>query len=467
AALDRVVRTYQPLADETRDGRLAELYWKTRLYGAAMASRYARGYRAGWRVPKKMRKPRAKRLAAASLETRAADWLGPILAADSPAQTFLSESAMARARLLGATMADRDGDPKTARSRVARALDGGLSGSNRWGARYLLLRILTRTGRWQAGAALADELPPTNSRYFAAYVYRSGLALRRVDRDGRFLGIAKAVFGRFPPKSNPYLRALYSELLRLAVRYSFEDRVVELLEELGPRSGVYDRISEFARVCLELGRPDNAEAAARWLMRHHEDARFEPRYRGILALVAFQRNDPAAFRRQIEKMTDRPESLLEAIPAQRRAQFFAPADSALARVFRQMLPMMAEWGESPPAERRRRRWLEIIVDQTQTFLRETDESIARSTLEEMYRLASALLEDHPRGYAERVGDEAPAPMVLGTVRVGAGKLEQYEPTIRVRVPEPYSLTVIPRDDRPPPEWTSRWPEDDKKGDSDA
>lgn len=468
--LERVIRTYEPLSETDRDGRVAELYWRTRLYGAATAARFARGYRGDWERPDGLPDGRAKRLATDSLEGRAAEWLGPMLEADPPAAEFLADASMARARLLGATIAARAGQRETARSRLAQALSTGLSGTNRWGARYLLLRILTRAGRWKAAAALADELPPPTSAYFSPYVYRVGLALRRIDRDDRFLSIAKSVFGEFSPDSNPFLRGLYGEMLRLMVQYSFEDRVVELLEEYGPRSGVYDRVAEFARICLARGRPDNAEAAARWLMENHDDARYEPRYRGLLALVAFQRDDPQAFRRQIREITERPKSLLEAIPAGRRAEFFAPADSALARVLRQMLPMMAEWGETAPAEKRRRKWLEIIVEQTQTFLRQTDESIARSTLEEMYQMASALLEDHPRGYAERVGDEPPAPLVLGTVRVGAGKLERFEPSIRVRCPEPYSLTLIPRDDRPPSEWTFRWPDsraDQNDGGSDA
>ena len=464
-AIHRVHQAYRPLAETEREGRAAELYWRTRLYGAATAARWERGYRiSDVGFPEGTPDRVVEALQPGALADRADGWLTPIVQPDSPAAAFLSEREMARAQLLGARMADAAGETDTAFARLDRAFDGPLTGANRWAARYLRLRLLTRNARWAEAAELADELPPSDSTYYAPYAYRVGLALRQLDRDDRFLGIAKEVFGNFPPKSDPYLRALYSELLRLSVQYEFEARVIELLEELGPRSGIYDRVAEFARICLSRGRPDNAEAAAKWLMRHHDDARFEPRYRGILALVAFQRNDPAAFRHQIEKMTERPESLLEAIPARRRARFFAPADSALARVLREMLPMMAEWGESAPAEKRRGRWLEIIVDQTQQFLRETDESIARSTLEEMYRLASALLEDHPRGYAERVGDEAPAPLVLGTVRVGAGELGEYEPTIDVRFREPYSLTMIPRDDRPISEWTFRWPPDEESTD---
>jgi hypothetical protein len=464
-AVERVLARYERLDGEMRRGSLAATYWQTRVYGAAQAHRYAEVY--GEEGPGEENPAVVvEHLRASALGERVGRWLGPVVAEDSGAAAFLDEATRARALLVAAERAAAAGEPDGVVTFVDRALAVGLEETNRWMAKYLRLRASTRVGRWEEAVATGDELPPTDSPYFAPYAYRLGVALRQLDRDDRLLGMSKEVFRARQPRENPFLRGLYEELLRLMARYEFEARVAELLEEVGPRSGTYRRIEEFARVCLARGRLDNAEAAGRWLLEHRQDARFRPRYRGILAMVAFHRNDTGAFRRQIGELIERPDSLLEAIPAHRRAEFFAPADSALADVFRRMLPAMAEWGDSEAARARRRRWLEVIVDETQAFLRETDESMVRSRLVEMYRMASSLLEDDPRGYAERVGSEESAPLVLGTVEVGPGRLGPHEPVFRVRFAEPYSLAVIPRDDRAAPEWPRRWP-NDKEGNDDA
>ncbi len=465
-AVERVVTRYERLDGEMRRGSLAATYWRSRVYGAVRADRYAEIYTE--EGPSEGSQPSGvvERLRADNLDERANRWLARLVEGDSSAEEYLDASTRARISLVAAERAAEAGEPERVVASVDRALELGLEPTNRWMAKYLRLRALTRVGRWKEAVATGDELPPEDSPYFAPYAYRLGVALRQLDGDERLLGMAKEVFRVRQPPDNPFLRGLYEKLVRLMARYEFEARVVEVLEEVGPRSGTYRRVEEFARVCLSRGRLDNAEAAGRWLLDHRQDARFRPRYRGILAMVGFYRNDTGAFRRQIEELIDRPESLLEVIPPHRRAEFFAPADSALADVFRRMLPAMAEWGDSEVAQARRRRWLEVIVDETQAFLRETDESMVRSRLVEMYRMASSLLEDDPRGYAERVGSEESAPLVLGTVEVGPGRLEPHEPALRVRILEPYSLAVIPRDDGAAPEWPRRWP-DDNEGSDDA
>ena len=461
ASLDRVLNRYDALPETQQSGKLEGLYWRTHMYGAATAFRLGRVYEAT-SVSGELPDAVLARLGPKALRERTVELLEPIIEPGSAAADDLDDSALARAHLLGAWIAERDGRPDDALVELDLTGPDSLAVGNRWSARYLRLRILTRLGRWEAAAKLADKVPPRTSRYYAAYAYRIGLALRRTDKEDRFLGVAKSVFRDRSPTSDPFLRALYSEVLKLIASYPFEDRVVELLEEMGPRSNIYSRVEQLARVALNRGYPENAAAAAHWLMGHHHDARYEPRYRAILALVAFQNDRPDRFRQELEQIAHRPEKLLEAIPTRRRATFFAPADAALARIMRQTLPMMAEWGDSQPARERRREWLEVIVEETQQFLRDTEESIARQSLVELYRLASALLEEHPRGYAERVGEKEPAPLVLGTVRVGAGQLQDHEPSITIAFPEPYSLTVIPRAEIEPKNWEYRWPQDDDR-----
>ncbi len=107
--------------------------------------------------------------------------------------------------------------------------------------------------------------------------------------------------------------------------------------------------------------------------------------------------------------------------------------------------MMADWGESTGANEKRQEWLRTIVEETQYFLRNTAESSVRGQLTELYRLASAALTEHPRGYAERVGDRESSPMILGTVTVASHSLKRHEPPIELRVNQPYLLAPVPRD----------------------
>ena len=237
------------------------------------------------------------------------------------------------------------------------------------------------------------------------------------------------------------------------------DWIVEL-EELGQRGGTFERIEEYARVALDRGRSANADAAAVWLLAHHHDAKFHPRYQAIRALAAFLDDDPQRFRERVTDVIQRPEAVLNAVPQTRRATFFAHADAELARILRQMLPVMAEWGDAPAVQTRRGRWLKIIVEETQGFLRRSEETLARPQLLELYRLASGLLADHPRGYAERVGAENLAPLVLGTVRVERGDLARFEPRATVALPEPFSLTLLPDPSLPPQQWPNFWPRKD-------
>jgi len=462
-AVDRVADRYRKLDASQRSGGLAASQWRARAYGAESAFRYTRIYGDGDAPASEGGSEARPSLAPQALWDRIGRYVDPL--AQNSRVPGLPEQRRAHAHLLAAMFRERGDQTGSALTHLAEAVEIGLDDRNRWPIRYLRVRLLTQEGRWEEAAELADRLPDRDSRYFASYAYRTAFAARQADRDGRFLGIAKEVFRDRTPSAGPFERALYTDVLRTLAAYEFESRTVELLEELGPRSRLYDRIEQLARVALERGRPEHAEQAARWLLERDTDSRFDPRYRGILAMSAFLRDDSEAFRKYIETIARRPETLLEAIPERRRASFFAHTDAELARILRQLLPMMAEWGDTAAGRERRKRWLEIVVEQTQDFLRNTDASVARSELLELYRVASGLLENHPRGYAERVGTSDEMPLVLGTVRVQKPNLDRHEPVIWATFPEPYLLTPVPQDDEPPTSWALEWPDDEETEDA--
>jgi hypothetical protein len=484
-AAARVESVWRAMPEQQRRGALAALRDRVRWYAGTTAFRYASVYEPsddetekpdGAAGPESAQARDAAsgepaiQLEKRALERRARRYLEPMVRERAEARG-LSESRRARTLLMLAVLELRQ-EPETGRARrkqreqalarVMQAREVGLSGRNRWSARYLALRELSRQGRWGEASSLASPRPSSESELYAPYAYRAGVALEQTDAESQFLGLIKDVFRDHRAEASPFLEALHARAMRHLAAYPFDRRIVEVLEELGPRAELYDRLETYARAAIGRGHTDAAEAAAEWLLRYHADARARPKYRAILALAAFQRDDPEAFRQQIGEIASRPESLMQAIPPGRRASFFAPADAALARILRLTLPMMAEWGESPAATQRRDRWLRIIVGEVQEFLRTTRESVARPALEEMYRLASEQLSAHPRGYAERIGAEQPSTLVLGTVTVGAQDLSTAEPTIDVEVDMPYSLTLVPRGDREPRAWPARWPESEQR-----
>lgn len=374
---------------------------------------------------------------------------------NTPAGVDPAEAA--RAKLLLAWYELENERPARALELLAAARTDGLDDENFWAARYLELRVASDAAQWKVAAELANGLPPRTSRVHGAYFYRIAVAAKRLNQPDRFLNVAMKAFRDRPYKADPFLRALYWEMLQTLADYPFDDRVIEMLEDMGHRGDTSERVEEYARVALDRGQAANADAAARWLLTHEHDKRFHPRYHGIIALAAFVDDDTMRFEAAAADVVARPSSVESALPERRRATFFRDADQELARLLRQMLPVMAEWGDDRAARDRRQRWLRVIVGQSQQFVRETETTLARPQLLELYRLASKLLDDHPRGYAERVGEEEPAPIVLGTVRVERRDLDKHEPTVELQMQAPYSLTLIPRDDLAPVEWPRRWP----------
>lgn len=368
--------------------------------------------------------------------------------------------ARARALLLHAAFAERAGDAAQALDAVERALKLGVDRQNLALARYRHVKLLSDAGRWAEVAAYGEKAPPAGDPTYTAFVYRTGYAMRRAGLTDQFMAHAMRAFRDRPYRADPFMRALYIQLLRALVVYPFEPRIVEVLEDMGERSLIYERVREYATTALDQGRTANARAAAVWLLAKHANASFYPRYHAILALASFLEDDLPGFLREVRLVATRPAALTASIAARRQPAFFAAADAQLADVLRQLLPIMAEWGDGARAEALRQRWLKVIVDEAQRFVRETPRSLARPALIELYRIASALLDaEAARAYPERVGQPGAAPLILGTVRVQDRDLDPFEPSgLTVRIPTPYSLTLVPDDAAPIGAWRPFWPE---------
>lgn len=316
-------------------------------------------------------------------------------------------------------------------------------------ADYLFVRESWLRGDWPGAAS--SELLPVSSPYHSAHAYFALTAHRYLGQRDRFLALGReALKNRRRPGTDPFLGGLYREVLQELVLYDSDLRTLEILEELGPRAQLRERQIELAEIAIDFERPALAEALIVPVLAATDDARQRPRLLAILALAAFQNGEATRFKGYLDALASRPEVLQEAIPRQRRATFFANQDQELARVLRAMLPMMAEWGDDPRSRQERQFWLQEIVTSTQVFLRSTPESRVSSTLTELYELASQLLEDHPRGYAQRVGRDAEdaSPLVLGTVSLQALPPVHDAPQPQLRAPLVDSLLFIPSPSTP-------------------
>ena len=324
-------------------------------------------------------------------------------------------------------------------------------------ARYYATKLTWQDGRWSEAADYGSEMIDAPQPVESAYAYFAATAHRHDGREDSFLGMARqALRDHRRHADDPFLGALYRQVLRELTRYEVDERTEELLEEFGPRAELWTRMREFAKIALDMGRPEVAEYMVDLLADQTHDARRIPQLRAILALAAFMRDDRDDFEGHIEALIDRPDELLQAVPRSRRAAFFAHRDAELARVLRATLPLMAEWGDGPGIEATRQLWLEVIVDQTQNFLRNVPESVVSNELVELYELAGQLLEDHPRGYAERVGrqESTASALVLGTVDMPPAPPLEDAPRPRIRWAPVSSLLLIPRGTVPPDEFVT-------------
>ena len=313
-------------------------------------------------------------------------------------------------------------------------------------ANYLLLRHLWEAGHWDQASELFSELLPLTSPYHSAHAYFAATSQRFAGHEEVFLGLAReALRNRSRPRSDPFLGALYREVLQQIVLFEVDARTLEILEELGPRAELRERTIELAEVSLDSGRPEVARELILPLLAETTDARRRPRLLAILALGAFLQGDRPTFDTHLLAISDRPAALDAVIPRRRRAAFFAHQDAELARVLRAMLPIMAEWGDDSQSRRRRQLWLTAIVEHTQRFLRWAPETTVSTPLTELYELASQLLEEHPRGYAQRVGrqPQEASPLILGTVSLATHPSLDDAPDPRLRWPPVDSLLMIP------------------------
>lgn len=352
-------------------------------------------------------------------------------------------------------------------SDALRQLSDTMEGPIALAARYLRLRLLWLQGRFNEAADLALPLPSPQSGYFEAHAYFGVTALRRSGRTDAFFGAAREALRDRDRAKNPYLGAVYQEVLRELATYQVDARTFEILEEFGPRNKLLERVAELADVAIDAGRPRVAESLAQHLLDEDRDARRRPRYHATQALAAFLLDDAPAFVDALRLIAPRPDAIMEVIPARRRATFFAEADAQLARVLRAALPLMAEWGDTPADQARRQRWLSLMIEELQRFMRTTPDSAIGEELEELYHLAGELLEDHPRGYAERVGRDQATALILGTVHVPPAYLALDAPNPRMSWPSVRSLLIVPRDQGALNAWPSGFDfERDARTDSD-
>ena len=312
-----------------------------------------------------------------------------------------------------------------------------------WYARYLVQKSRYEAGEWERLATEA-ELPPRNHPVFTAMLWRSASAAKKANRPEVFLRIAMQAFEDRSLGRDPFVAALYRSVLELISEYPFDERVAEIVENLGPRNQTFARWEDLARISLDRGYPENASAIALRLLSENSDARSHARYHGILALSAFLDDDEARFVRHTRQIAKRDERVLSALGTGRRASFYSGPDEEFARILRTTLPIMAEWGESAEAREMRERWLRVLVDEIQRFLRSTEESVVRPKLLGLYRIASESLADHPRGYAQRLGTPD-STLVIGTVRVPDSNLEVHEPKVEVSELRPFSVLMVPSD----------------------
>lgn len=455
-ALARVLALGEQLPRAARRAESVDaLLWRARFYMVSRA-----GELAAYTASQPRLSAEERRIVARwSAESAAA--LRPLIRRELDGDPAPVEAAeRARALLLHAAFAERAQDAAQALDAVSRALKLGVDPQNMALARYRHIKLMSDAGRWAEVAALGEQAPAAGDPTYTAFVYRTGYAMRRAGLTDQFMAHAMRAFRDRPYRADPFMRALYIQLLRALVVYPFEPRIVEILEDMGERSLIYERVREYATTALDEGRTANARAAAVWLLARHANASFYPRYHAILALASFLEDDLPGFLQEVRRIATRPEALTASIAARRQPAFFAAADAQLADVLRQMLPIMAEWGEGARAEALRQRWLKVIVEEAQLFVRQTPRSLARPALIELYRIASALLDaEAARAYPERVGQPNAAPLILGTVRVQDRDLDPFEPSgLTVRIPTPFSLTLLPDDVAPLATWRSFWQE---------
>lgn len=287
-------------------------------------------------------------------------------------------------------------------------------------SRYLLLSLARRSGDLDLARTLISPLPEATHALFDPMVYEAIRTLLDLGEMPALLRIATGAL-RDRPSTGPFRSAALQVTLSGLSGLEFDERTVELIEDLGPRNQLSDRMALFARLALENDRPSVTSRSTDWLLEREHDARVRRRYSMWRAVAAFVADDLPAFEQLIDQIAARPPNLRRAIGRRRQAAFFQEQDRSFIALLSEILPRMAEWNGDLRYRDRHHRWLRFVVDRVQEFVRTTPETMERESLSSLYRIASAQLDELPRGYAEHVGPAAERagvelPVVLGRVR---------------------------------------------------
>lgn len=269
-------------------------------------------------------------------------------------------------------------------------------------------------------------------RYDAWLRARAYAALNRPDA---LLAIARAgLRGEGAEPDDPSLRALADVTYAFLAGVPFDDRVLELIESLGDPRELYGRLDRFARVAIDREEPAVAEQALKWLLAHHANGEYRPRYESGLARLAFDREDLPEFTRLLGALAAPNEKLLEVIPPARRGAFWAERDARLLGLVRYAVPRLPE--RTTPG------FPEAVVQTLQQFLRTAPESRTIEAMTELYRTARASGPSTAAAYSERIGGRTPA-VALGEVRIPRPLAEPPPPSLPTLIDEPASLLAIP------------------------
>lgn len=391
---------------------------------------------------------------AAQLRAEAAGQLAALL--DAPAPAGIAPVEIAEARLFAAQLADEAGDAERALAIVRPALTLEVDDELRFTLRYRAISLARRTGDLELAAPLTASLPPRTHPLYDATAFEAVRVLSELGRVDELLRVSTSALRDRTVGDDPFRRATLTVVLGELAGTELDARVVELVEDLGPREATLDRMAELTVLALDRGEASVADAAARWLHAHDHDARSRQQYAAWIALAALLRDDEATFDAAIARIVARPEAVRSAVGRRREAAFFREHDRALALLLGEALPRIADWGDAPAARARAQRWLGRIVEHIQGFLRATPGSLEREPLLALYRIASAMLRDAPRGYPEHVARADAPPLVLGQVHLPWP--EPPPPVLAPRLTPPHAFALLPRDERPEA-WLLAWPTD--------
>ena len=326
--------------------------------------------------------------------------------------------------------------------------------------RYHQLRTFLSLGRYEEATQLRDVLPATNSPLFTPFVFSLGEAMSYAGKEDALMNLCTEVFRDRSWRQDPFLRALFYLFVRTLSRFDFEARVLELLEDLGLRTELYERVFIFAHVALDEGFEETGSEATRWLLGHHESARWRPRYHGLQARAAILKLDQGALLKALRKISPVEGSIVEAIQEGRRGEFFETQDQALVELLRLEIPKIAGWPSQSRSERLIRvKWLDLIAKEMQVFLRKRSETRYRKELISLYRsIRQNLPSNKLRAYSEQVGRKQRSSVLIGYIRVKGVDLSRLEPRyFNITLPPPPALTLLPQSNLDPLTWQLRWP----------